>query len=151
MLKIREVTLEDLHSLYDLYINHLFKNRIDVDEQQDMDKWTELLNKLIADTDYYILIGEVDSKIVSSVTLIVIENLPHYLRSYALIENVVTHEDYRNKGYASELIKYASQIAEDNNCYKIMLLTGSKQESTLKFYENCGFNRTDKTGFIKWI
>lgn len=35
--------------------------------------------------------------------------------------------------------------------YKIMLLTGAKNESTLKFYEKCGFNSRDKTAFIKWI
>ena len=149
MLEIKQVVLDDLPDLYDLYINHLFKNR--VNESQDMKKWAELLEKLITDPNYYILIGEIDKKIVSSVTLVVIPNLPHDLRPYALIENVVTHDNYRNKGYASELIKYACNIAEDNNCYKIMLMTGSKDENTLRFYENCGFNRNDKTGFIKWI
>lgn len=32
-----------------------------------------------------------------------------------------------------------------------MLLTGSKKESTLKFYEQAGYNRNDKTAFIQWI
>ena len=149
MLKIKEIVLEDLQGLYDLYINHLFKNRLN--ESQDINKWTNLLKKLIADKNYHILIGEVDAKIVSSVTLVVIPNLPHDLRPYALIENVVTHENHRNKGYASELIKYACKIAENNNCYKIMLMTGSKEENTLRFYEKCGFNKNDKTGFVKWI
>ena len=31
------------------------------------------------------------------------------------------------------------------------LLTGSKKESTLMFYENAGYNRKDKTAFIQWI
>ena len=148
-MKIREITSNDLRDIHDLYINHLFKNRIN--EPQDMEKWTELLNKLIEDTNYHLLVGEIEFKIISSITLVVIPNLPHNLRPYALIENVVTHEDYRNKGYASALIEYACKIAEDNNCYKIMLMTGSKKESTLNFYEKCGFNRNDKTGFVKWI
>ncbi len=48
-------------------------------------------------------------------------------------------------------LNYARQIAEGNNCYKMMLLTGSKEESTLNFYRNAGYNSSDKTAFIQWI
>ena len=61
------------------------------------------------------------------------------------------HEDYRGKGYASECLDFAKKIATEENCYKMMLLTGSKKESTLKFYENAGYNSSDKTAFIQWI
>jgi len=149
MLNIRETKSKDLSDLYDLYMNHLTKNP--PKKFQDIEKWAELLKKLIDDVNYHILVGEIDTKVVSSVTLVVINNLTHGLRPYALIENVVTHEDYRNKGYATDLINHACRIAEKSGCYKIMLMTGSKKESTLKFYENCGFNKNDKTGFVKWI
>ena len=42
-------------------------------------------------------------------------------------------------------------VAEEENCYKMMLLTGSKEESTLQFYEKAGYNRKDKTAFIQWL
>lgn len=45
----------------------------------------------------------------------------------------------------------AVEIAESRSSCKIMLLTGSKDENALKFYEKCGFNSEDKTAFIKWI
>jgi len=151
-MKIREITTEDLHDLNDLYLNHLTKSpKAPTDEPYDIEKSLDLLKILIANQDYHIFVGEVDSKVVSSVTLIVIRNLTHNLRPYALIENVVTHEDYRNNGYASALMEHACKIAENNNCYKIMLMTGSKKENTLNFYEKCGFNKNDKTGFIKWL
>lgn len=73
------------------------------------------------------------------------------LRPYAFIENVVTHGDYRGKGYATECLSYAKGIAEKTSCYKMMLLTGSKKESTLNFYRNAGYNSTDKTAFIQWL
>ena len=50
--------------------------------------------------------------------------------------------------------KYATsdkKIAEENHCYKMMLLTGSKEERTLNFYRNAGYNSSDKTAFIQWI
>ena len=32
-----------------------------------------------------------------------------------------------------------------------MLLTGSKKAETLHFYEQAGYNSSDKTAFIQWI
>ena len=32
-----------------------------------------------------------------------------------------------------------------------MLLTGSKNETTLKFYNKAGYNSLDKTAFIQWL
>lgn len=88
---------------------------------------------------------------VSSCVCVIIPNLTRGVRPYAFVENVVTHLDYRGKGYAADCLQYAKDIAEKNNCYKMMLLTGSKKESTLKFYENAGYNCSDKTAFIQWL
>lgn len=52
---------------------------------------------------------------------------------------------------AKDVMDWHNQIAKENNCYKMMLLTGSKEESTLNFYRNAGYNSTDKTAFIQWI
>ncbi len=71
--------------------------------------------------------------------------------SNAFVENVVTHGYYRKKGYATACLNFAKQITEENNCYKMMLLTGSKEESILNFYRNAGYNSSDKTAFIQWI
>ena len=73
------------------------------------------------------------------------------MRPYAFIENVVTHSDYRGRGYATACLNYARQIAVENNCYKMMLLTGSKKEETLNFYKKAGYNSEDKTAFIQWL
>lgn len=81
----------------------------------------------------------------------IIPNLTRNIRPYALIENVVTHREFRKKGYAAECLNYAKKIAERENCYKMMLLTGAKNDSTLRFYSNAGYNSTDKTAFIQWL
>jgi ribosomal protein S18 acetylase RimI-like enzyme len=81
----------------------------------------------------------------------IIPNLTHNQKPYALIENVITDNNHRNKGYATAVLDFAKEIAIKQNCYKIMLLTGSKKESTLKFYEKAGYNRNDKTALIQWI
>ena len=70
---------------------------------------------------------------------------------YAFVENVITDVEYRKRGFATQCLNFAKAIAERENCYKLMLLTGSKKESTLKFYEQAGYNQKDKTAFVQWI
>ena len=149
MLTIRQATPCDAAALHELYTRHLTQSP--PGEPQDLSQWSALLEALAADSGYHLLVGELDGQVVSSVTVLVIQNLTHNLRPYAVIENVVTHGDFRNRGFASVLMDKASEIARDSGCYKIMLLTGSKLESTLRFYERCGFNQNDKTAFIKWL
>ena len=48
-------------------------------------------------------------------------------------------------------LQFAKEIAEKEGCYKMMLLTGSKEEKTLNFYRNAGYNSADKTAFIQWL
>lgn len=95
--------------------------------------------------------SRLEGKIVSSCVCVIIPNLTRNVRPYAFVENVVTHGDYRGEGYAAECLHYAEEIARRAHCYKMMLLTGSKQESTLNFYRNAGYNSADKTAFIKWF
>ena len=147
MLNIREAALHDVQDLQELYMKHLTKNP--PEEQPNIDKWSKLLKTLVANPDYYLLVGELDNRVIASVTLVIIRNLTYNLRPYSVIENVVTHSDFRNKGYASALMEKADEIARANSCYKIMLMTGSKKPSTLRFYERCGFNMKEKTAFIK--
>lgn len=93
-----------------------------------------------------VLLGLLDHKPVATCTLIVIPNLTRGGKPYGLIENVVTHAGYRGRGYGTRILRAAVATAWDAGCYKVMLMTGSKQPSTLRFYESAGFEQT-KTGF----
>lgn len=149
MLQIRKATREDAGALRELYSCHLTSDP--PTQGQELGQWEELLQQFEADDNYHILVGVEEGRAISSVTLVVVRNLTHGLRPYALIENVVTHADYRGRHCATALMERAGEIARGMGCYKIMLMTGSKREETLRFYENCGFNRNDKTAFIRWL
>ncbi|MBO5523903.1 MAG: GNAT family N-acetyltransferase, partial [Roseburia sp.] len=82
---------------------------------------------------------------------VIIPNLTRNQRPYAFVENVITDEAYRKRGLATACLNFAKELAQAENCYKMMLLTGSKKESTLHFYEQAGYNRNDKTAFIQWL
>lgn len=143
---IREANREDLDALLELY---MFLHEDSIPEKNS--HLEETWEQIIGDSNHHLIVCEVEGKIISSCVCVIIPNLTRNVRPYAFVENVVTHTDYRGKGYATECLDFAKKIAEQENCYKMMLLTGSKRPETLRFYEKAGYNSSDKTAFIQWI
>lgn len=143
---VREIKSSELNELLELYL-HLHENSV-----PDMTEHLRCVwDTVIRDKNHHIIVNEIDGRIVSSCVCVIIPNLTRNIRPYAFIENVVTHKDYRGRGYATQCLNYAKETAIKNNCYKMMLLTGSKDEKTLDFYNNAGYNCSDKTAFIQWL
>lgn len=143
---IREIADGDFDGLMKLY-TQLHDNPLPDKSERVMRIWQQIL----ADDNHHIIVAEEDGKIVSSSVCVIIPNLTHGQRPYAFVENVITDENYRCRGLATQCLDYARKIAVKENCYKIMLLTGSKLDSTFRFYERAGYNSNDKTAFIQWL
>lgn len=143
---VREAIKEDLAELLQLYLSL---------HEQSLPELTEHFhstwNQIVEDANHHVIVNIIDNQIVSSCVCVIIPNLTRSARPYALIENVVTNSHYRGKGYATECLSFARNIAIQQNCYKMMLLSGSKEQETIRFYQNAGYNCTDKTGFVQWI
>ena len=111
---------------------------------QDLQAYKQILQR----EGLEIFVLESDGRIVSTCYLNVIPNLTRAARPYAIIENVVTDEACRGSGYGKRVIQHAIEYAWSQNCYKVMLMTGSKEESTHAFYRACGFDGDEKQAYI---
>ncbi|MBR2798192.1 MAG: GNAT family N-acetyltransferase [Clostridia bacterium] len=141
---VREIERTELNDLLALY-THLHEKSIPEWSDHLKHTWETILQ----DRNHHIIVNIVDGKLVSSCVCVVIPNLTRGIRPYALIENVVTHSDHRGMGYATACLDYAKALAEREHCYKIMLLTGSRDAATLRFYERAGYNSREKTAFTQ--
>jgi GNAT superfamily N-acetyltransferase len=145
-----EADLPDLLSLY----CHLHPGDpvLDADDAALAEHW----HAILADPAlHYVVAREasgagssVGAAVVATCALALVPNLTRGARPYGLIENVVTRPDWRGRGVGTAVIQRALEVAWAADCYKVMLLSGRKDEGTLRFYEGAGFTRGEKTGFV---
>lgn len=141
---VRHAEHDDLEELLELY-THLHPG----DPSPTLDaRLRAQWDKMLADDNIHILVTVADAGLVASCTLVLVRNLTRGARPYGLIENVVTRAEMRRRGYGRGVVEEALAIAWQNNCYKVMLMTGNA--SALQFYDRCGFVQGVKTGLVAY-
>jgi GNAT superfamily N-acetyltransferase len=105
-------------------------------------------DRILASEHFRLCVLEVDGEVVATTYLNLIPNLTRGSRPYAVVENVVVDERRRGTGLGKQLMAGTLQAAWDAGCYKAMLMTGSKRESTHAFYRACGFSPDAKQAYL---
>lgn len=60
---------------------------------------------------------------------------------YLYIDDLVSTVDSRSKGLGSQLLEFAEEIANKNNCKTLRLCTGIDNQRGMKFYESNGWTK----------
>jgi glucosamine-phosphate N-acetyltransferase len=92
----------------------------------------------LENNNFFVLVFEDYNKIVSCLTVLIEPKLIHSASSVMHIEDVVTHEEQRGKGFSSMLIEKALELAKSNNCYKVIL---NCKDDKVNFYSKFGFKK----------
>ena len=107
-----------------------------------------VFDQILATENLSLLVFEQDDEVVGTIYLNVIPNISRGASPYAIIENVVIDETLRGTGLGKAMMFETLERAWARGCYKAMLQTGSKRESTHAYYRSTGFNSTEKTGYL---
>ena len=140
---IREIKECELEPLLDLY-THLHDEDTSADKEEIRRAWTAIMS----DEKIRYFVVEEDHRIIACCHIVLIPNLTRGARPYALIENVVTHSDFRRMGYGKKLLEYSLRWAWESGCYKVMLMTGRYEQEVDDFYNSVGFVSGVKRAFI---
>ncbi len=144
MMLIRRLQLHELSDLLALY-THLHRADDSLPEPSVVQAvWQELL----ANPRHQCFGGYLEAALIASCTLTLIPNLTRGCRPYGVIENVVTHAQHRQQGHGRAMLAHALAHAWAAGCYKVMLMTGRKDDATFRFYESAGFDRHAKQAFM---
>lgn len=105
------------------------------DESKFQDKqWIDRLNK-----NNVFTLGKFDNQKIVGIAVLVISPREK-MRHGATINSVYVNQEYRNKGFAQELINEAIEIAKENQVETIKLSVVTHNKKALYLYDKLGFS-----------
>lgn len=141
---IREAERKDQAQLFELY-------RMLVPNSKKMNVLEEQIEKIRQDPNHFVFVYDQDGEILGTVTLNICLQALHGDRSYAIAENVVVHEKYRNHKIGQKLFEHIEEYCRSMNCHRIMLLSNSTRQEAHRFFEREGFDGSVSRGFKKYL
>lgn len=140
---IRTALPNDLAALEEMYF-HLNPLRPSLAEGVARDIFQQILTR----PGCHLFICAVEGRLVASCMLATIPNLMRGGSPHALLENVVTHPDYRRQGHGKAVVKAALDAAWGEGAHHVMLMSGRAEPGVRLFYESCGFELGVKSGYV---
>ncbi|WP_462173991.1 GNAT family N-acetyltransferase [Pseudoalteromonas xiamenensis] len=143
MICVRLAQPEDLVGILSLY--HELRPLDPTLTQQQIDLHGEQLLR-IANTK--LIVALVEGKIASTCQLGIIPTLTNGAKPFGVIEHVITSSSFRRMGLSQRVMEHALQLAWENSCYKVMLLSGELRPEAHRLYEKIGFQAGIEKGFV---
>lgn len=132
--------LNDLPELIEL-LNDLFTQ--DIEFIPDLEKQKMGLEAIINNPGIgEILVIKGDNRILGMVSLLY--SISTALGGkVAILEDMIVHKDYRQKGLGKELLGEAIRFSKERNCLRLTLLTDFNNDVAIQFYQQFGFKKSD--------
>jgi len=141
--EVRRLAEHDLDALHALYAQLGLEGH-DTPRARLSETWARILaSELIVHLGAFI-----DGALASACHAVIVPNLTHGARPYAVIENVVTDAAHRRRGLGELTMRSLIAHCWEAGCYKIMLASGFGRSGAHAFYDALGFDRTAKQSFV---
>ena len=98
-----------------------------------------VLTAILADPARHLHVAATGMRVVGSADLLIVANLTHHARPWAVIENVIVTASARRQGVGTALLRQLVQIASAAGCYKVQLHSGKQRPQARQLYRQLGF------------
>jgi len=88
-------------------------------------------------TDVFVAIE--GDRVAATCMLITAPNLLRGGLRLGILENVVSHPDFRGGGYGRAVVEAALQAAWDKDCFHVLMQSGRQDPAVHRFYKDRGF------------
>ena len=135
----RKANSQDLEEIINLLIDDDLGKLRQKSFEDNIEKYTDVFEKINNDSNQYIVIVELDNKIMGTCHLTFMQSLTFNGSLRMNIEAVRVKKDFRDLGIGKLMIKKSIEIAKENGVKIIQLTTNKSRIKAKKFYEDLGF------------
>lgn len=136
-LVIRPVAPADLPELLRLY-GQLAEERAEA-RPADEDTAARIFAEVQADRRRELLVAVRNGRVLGTADVVIVPNLTHSGKPWAIVENVAVDEAHRRHGVGRRLMVEIERRVKQAGCYKIQLLSRKHRQEAHAFYETLGF------------
>lgn len=128
---VRDARLGDLESLVELLaqLHPLYDAKMD----------EQLLSQILRDPRRSLLVAERSAQVVGTVDMLIVPNLSHAGRPWAIAENLVVDAQLRGGGIGKLLMTEVLARADEAGCYMIQFLSLKHRIGAHAFYRQLGY------------
>ncbi|HBA37744.1 MAG TPA: hypothetical protein DCY94_03390 [Firmicutes bacterium] len=141
-IEIRKMTLEDVESTIELC-------NICFEESTDIAFAKETFQKYSDDENHIYLVGLKGNKIVAHLKITIIPTIYGEMATYAILNHVCVHPDYRREHYGTHLLDAAMNICKGKNVHSVELWSKNFRTAAHALYKKYGFIPQDAAYFKK--
>jgi GNAT superfamily N-acetyltransferase len=134
--RVRAALPNDLDALLSLY-RELAGTRANA-APDDRASSAPMLEQILADPARHLALAELDGRPVGTADIVVVPNLTHHRRPWAIVENVVVTEAARRQGVGRALLSHLIEHARSAGCFKVQLLSGNQRTEAHELYREVG-------------
>lgn len=134
---IRPATADDLDGLLLLYQELAEGSPVKMPPHPGQSRL--VLKTILDDPARHLHVAVTSTRIVGTADLLIVANLTHQARPWAVIENVIVAAPARRHGVGTALLQHLVQIASSAGCYKVQLHSGKQRAQAHDLYKKVGF------------
>ncbi|MEZ0386020.1 MAG: N-acetyltransferase family protein [Verrucomicrobium sp.] len=139
---IREATPADALALESLYRQLVDDANLSVSPEQ--------LTRLAESSSSFLLVAEHQGTVCGTALLNLCADAMYKAQPFGVVENVVIAAAHRGQGFGRQLMARIEEMALQQDCTKLMLLSSQARTEAHAFFRSCGFHAGSKHGFVKY-
>jgi len=138
-IRVREATAADLPRIVELLAQLSLDEPAEAPGEPLAEGYRAAFREIEADSRQRLLVVDVAGRVQGTAVMVIVANLGHQGRPYAVVENVVVDAQRRSGGLGALLMQHTVELAREAGCYKVVLTSNKRRPDAHRFYERLGF------------